>query len=72
MEMKTHNDEGRRNVILDRLEPSELAQVNGGIRTTKPMEEGIYIDGVYVQTSAWSVYALLNSGAVGSVVVKGL
>lgn len=44
----------------------------GGIGTTRPMEEGIYIDGVFVYTSAWSVYAGLRSGAFGTVVVKGI
>ena len=54
------------------LTASELAAVNGGIGVTRPMEEGIYIDGVYVQTSAFSVYAMLNSGAVSEVVVRGI
>lgn len=57
---------------MSELSMSELADVNGGIATTKPMEEGIYIDGVYVQTSAWSVYAAISSGAIGTVYVRGM
>ncbi len=31
----------------------------------------VYIDGVLVQVTAWSLYGLLNSGAVRQVVIKG-
>ena len=57
---------------LTELSWSEIGTVSGGIGVTRPMEEGIYIDGVLVYTSAWSVYALLNSGAVRSVTVQGI
>jgi hypothetical protein len=58
--------------VMSELSVSELAAVTGGIATTKPMEEGIYIDGVYVQTSAWSVYAAITSGAIQKVEVRGM
>lgn len=57
---------------LSELSLAEIGAVSGGIGVTRPMEEGIYIDGVLVYTSAWSVYALLNSGAVSSVTVQGI
>jgi len=57
---------------LTELSPSQIAAVSGGIGVTRPMEEGIYIDGVLVYTSAWSVYALLSSGAASSVTVRGI
>ncbi len=71
-QMGTTNRKESRKPVIDRLDRSDLVRVNGGIGTTKPMEEGVYIDGVLVYTSAWAVYAMLNSGAVSSVVVKGM
>ena len=69
--MKKVNYLAKSDEITD-LSSSQIAAVSGGIGVTKPMQEGIYIDGVLVYTSAWSVYALLSSGAASSVTVKGI
>lgn len=54
---------------LTELSSAETGAVSGGIGVTRPMETGVYIDGVLVYMSAWALYALLNSGAVSSVSV---